>query len=871
MATKTFEELKQLAIQIRDEKTKKSNTATRIGTQMLEHLNKLEQEYYNKDGVTAQLKTRDDELVRLDKMTTEYNVSVLHPSSGIGGSNKYTLETAIAQVPSKYRSVGLKCSFINESGTPEIWEYKGGLWNVYNFIRKEDDNIRILEWETDWATTVKKIPEKGRKKGMIIIYNHPVNGYILEKFEGTLLTDAFWTNTFNWSSLCKYEFSKVGFEKFQINKNSDIGISSNYFTKQGLEEGQVVSFKLICDDGICDKYTVIERGGNTMFEGDAYQFEPNKLYAKKIKAGFTNNKDKKWGPFINAVNAIGNGEAVFIVDFLNDGAILKIPEIEKELSIVEDVAKKGESAYDELNISLFDYPLNNGYIGLGKWITSVVTNKCIFYPLSGNGNIELKGNAKTTSFYCLLGSNEIVTNQKPVYTDSFTDTRSLAVGQVVSFEFTEASKYLYLFQSTEADRLPEVVKINGQDVTKNIKERLRYLEENSGSTSDSFLKGKTVVTLCDSLGEQGIWQHELANIHGMIFDDEQNRQLSKGGTQTLDKGGSCGMDRTRKLKELNITPDYIIYENINDGNRFNNLGSKTDVPFFLNVTYNSSKMYIGFAEAVKQANVEEEIKSKAPKVGAMILMRYQMIAKKFTINSKATANGQIIINIGDDHQTNIEVTTGMTIENIVDKIVEVDYSPQGYADVKEGNNAVIFKASSNNSDPKEVTINVQSTGVVVSTEDVSTSYFVGFCFTSYNVSEWNDYSKWKNETEMTLWSVLKGEIEYLYTNFPKSRIFYAIFPRLSEYFKDKEKASSKRADGSLDWDNYEGRDKWAKFYQFQRDVAEYMQMPVLDVVKRSNINYYNGAEFYPDWNVHFLREGYKRVGETIARELPTFG
>ena len=49
MATKTFEELKQLAIQIRDEKTNKQNTATRVGTAMLEHINKLEQDYYDKN------------------------------------------------------------------------------------------------------------------------------------------------------------------------------------------------------------------------------------------------------------------------------------------------------------------------------------------------------------------------------------------------------------------------------------------------------------------------------------------------------------------------------------------------------------------------------------------------------------------------------------------------------------------------------------------------------------------------------------------------------------------------------------------------------------------------------------------------------
>lgn len=59
MATKTFEELKQMAIQIRDEKTNKQNTATRIGTQMLEHLNKLEQEYYNKENIDEQNKQTD--------------------------------------------------------------------------------------------------------------------------------------------------------------------------------------------------------------------------------------------------------------------------------------------------------------------------------------------------------------------------------------------------------------------------------------------------------------------------------------------------------------------------------------------------------------------------------------------------------------------------------------------------------------------------------------------------------------------------------------------------------------------------------------------------------------------------------------------
>lgn len=71
MATKTFEELKQLAIQIRDEKTNKQNTATRVGTAMLEHINKLEQDYYDKTQTDEELKERDDKLTELGKKSIQ--------------------------------------------------------------------------------------------------------------------------------------------------------------------------------------------------------------------------------------------------------------------------------------------------------------------------------------------------------------------------------------------------------------------------------------------------------------------------------------------------------------------------------------------------------------------------------------------------------------------------------------------------------------------------------------------------------------------------------------------------------------------------------------------------------------------------------
>ena len=119
MATKTFDELKQLAIQIRDEKTNKQNTATRVGTEMLEHLNKLEQDYYDKTTI--------------NNRTSEYNVSLNHPTSGISGGDKYDLSTAIEQVPAELRTAGLTISFLNESGDTEKWEFGGGSWTTNSF------------------------------------------------------------------------------------------------------------------------------------------------------------------------------------------------------------------------------------------------------------------------------------------------------------------------------------------------------------------------------------------------------------------------------------------------------------------------------------------------------------------------------------------------------------------------------------------------------------------------------------------------------------------------------------------------------------------------------------------------------------------
>ena len=60
--------------------------------------------------VTSTNAVVDPELgATLSEMTTEINVSKLYPTGGVGGTNKYTLEGAIAKIPTKLRTVGIKC------------------------------------------------------------------------------------------------------------------------------------------------------------------------------------------------------------------------------------------------------------------------------------------------------------------------------------------------------------------------------------------------------------------------------------------------------------------------------------------------------------------------------------------------------------------------------------------------------------------------------------------------------------------------------------------------------------------------------------------------------------------------------------------
>lgn len=132
---------------------------------------------------------------------TEYNVSVQHPTSGIDGSNKYSLEGAIAQVPPELRNIGLKVSFINSAGKVETWEFQGGTFtSAGSWKQQSSGGNKILEWNTDTATTRKQITANERKPGMQVSYKNAEGKWINEQYAGKEIDDVNFPHDRNWQT-----------------------------------------------------------------------------------------------------------------------------------------------------------------------------------------------------------------------------------------------------------------------------------------------------------------------------------------------------------------------------------------------------------------------------------------------------------------------------------------------------------------------------------------------------------------------------------------------------------------------------------------------------------------------------------------------
>lgn len=250
MATKTFDKLKQLAIQIRDEKTNKQNTANRVGTAMLEGINKLEQDYYDKTAADEEFKKRDDKLIELANNVGLYNVDKHVPLGG----GFYTSATARAAVPSDIRKIGLIITYKTDVTTSVTEQFIGSDvsgWTTdanWKNVGSEGGN-KILEWKTDAATTRKKVPVKERKAGMQISYKPTDSDWVNEQYVGTSFTDTEWVKDSNWEKIPKQKQLTELEYSGKVCSNSIINECLELYIAKGVIDATKVRFQIASNNG----------------------------------------------------------------------------------------------------------------------------------------------------------------------------------------------------------------------------------------------------------------------------------------------------------------------------------------------------------------------------------------------------------------------------------------------------------------------------------------------------------------------------------------------------------------------------------------------------------------------------------------------
>lgn len=164
-----------------------------------------------------------------------------------------------------------------------------------------------------------------------------------------------------------------------------------------------------------------------------------------------------------------------------------------------------------------------------------------------------------------------------------------------------------------------------------------------------------------------------------------------------------------------------------------------------------------------------------------------------------------------------------------------NYNPDIIIVLLAGNDIPYFTSNSS--------INLSALGTI---DD--SPYLKDKIYTELQESEWSDYTAWY-QGRPTYYSSLKGLVENLLSKNKSSKLLLVSPPKM----------------WTSDGNQILGHEENAKAIM---EVAKFYNIPFVDCWKESGVSYYNGSSYYDTINnVHPSEYGYKRIAETILREV----
>ena len=780
--------------------------------------------------------------VTSDKLIGELNISTLFPTGGTDSTNKYTLETAIAKVPASLRNVGLKCSFLDEAGQLETWEFGGGSWTTGSFSQ----------------VGAKRMNEMSELEPLTL--DRFCFGSV-QTLKSTLIGSAsFLASTEYTTLLCRVRPKP---DKYRVVLEEGIAFYSYAILSSIPNE---IRFNEDISPMIIKHSTRIE---NSVFETS----EGGNYVALSVKGIPTQATYFEPVPYEEE-----NNQKVLAIEesvsSLNQG----VKDAQDSIKGIEDKIEG-----KKLNINSYDKKLNNAILN-GTYIRASEGYILCFYhvdereiTLTASGVEGIKANF---SAYLTEMPTETQLKYNIDLSAIYIQTGNFSEGEQ-GFTKPEGCKCLavtFLNTATENTGItvPGSIEVSPQKIveaiTGNIPQIIPSL--NGAIIPGHIFYGKKIIFIGDSLMASPRSVPPLvAQLLGLQYDDTEHALTCAGGTTTLNVYENCGMMRAREIEKFEKRPDLIIHENVNDyGLARKYKGTQEDAPFMLSKFYDvdSGKYSLENARTYFSENFSSFISGLSPTVGSMIRIGYTTQSFVFNVSSGANSAGTFAFVISG-RTFGVEVSGDESAGDIVELIVMQPLNEVGCGiGSKTGNSITIV----NNGDSEIVlpSFTSNSTGVNISIVENSSVNRTGYCFLSHDVSEWNTVGKWKWIGEMTMWSIYKGYFEYLMTTFPDAWVMLMITPDWYVFDWNSPDPDYTRPDGTWDWDKVKAQlDEWhyGKFNAFLREFAAYMNVPVLDLEKESSINIYNASRYYPVNNVHFNQkeEGTQRIAQAVVRCL----
>ena len=818
-----------------------------------------------------------------------------------------TIQDAIASIVNAgYVFAGVATPSTNP-GTPEAKVFyiaKGkGTYANFGGLEVTEDEVVILYYDSSWHKLLTGIASNQKLSELETDTNRlkPLSVFV----QPTHNFGIFNEQSINTSSRLNYNgaVATVVFDNNNINITKE-GARFNLYlwlNIEGLEVGKQydVSFDILGGDGgvmlidNADKSTIqsfnIENGKGTgtfvAEEGVSYIFGIwilYSIYEVKVSNLYITEHGAKEKIIIESefVPAIGDVDELHTYSKQIVGAINEI----KESSLQDDDTLVTIQPKDYADLEGAELYNKSGT--LGEWST---TKDSITLNNAGYSNagvfFEIKGLEKGVT-YTFSGETSNVKELR-LYSFQYSqyDGTSLDIAtgtQSFNIDFENTYGRVLIFMSILYN--VQVAKLVNLRINKKGDKPYKALRSElirpiGFDNLDDYLKstlpfnGKELFTIGDSECAGGIWQKRVSEITGCIFDQEKNSKpgstLSLGGTSMYGSSLEMGLIRVTNLVKEKYHPDYIILENVNDQSAWSypdgRLGAITDNAHFITNLLDGGLKSDWDSDAV---TLLASIPSENRQFGTSIQLTANVAGKNVKITSMPTKNGNVKLRLHEDAYNHkdyvISVSSTDTLMQILDKILEYDY--EWFVDTLDSEGTGVdfsYHGSKGQSNVNVTLIDVDNTGMQISVSDtdqaksVTLKHYYG---KTLNDNDWTNINNWRDTVKF--YEAWKGVIEYCLKNFPTAQLYILVFPHLGNVYP----ADYLNADSSYNMEAYRSAFSNVKsLYSAQRALAEYYNLPCIDLVANMGISPANMAAWFPDGNVHPTNEGFRYLGEKIAK------